>query len=198
MVLPGEELTVNICHIGMRNRNIVMKIETVNALGEKMTEGSAEVSQPTTAYIFTGQGSHSPESPAAHAVLDGNDKHLCAVYGFSILEIVKDNPKEETIHFGGIKGQATCQCYMDTSYYTIDKDSYIKTLPLHPNSLLFATQFTQIAPVVTEKAAFKDSCLKVFIENDCAFAGNSPGEYSALASIADALAISAVVNVIFY
>ncbi|KIK64562.1 hypothetical protein GYMLUDRAFT_241101 [Collybiopsis luxurians FD-317 M1] len=182
----------------MCDGNIVVKIETVNALSEKMTEGSAEVSQPTTAYVFTGQGSHSPVSPAACAVLDGNDKHLCAVYSFSILEIVKDNPAEETIHFGGIKRQATCQCYMDMSYDTIDKDGYVKTLPLHPNGLLFATQFTQIAPVVSEKEAFEDMWLKVFIENDCAFAGNSLGEYSALASIADALAISAIVDVIFY
>ncbi|KAJ3768531.1 MaoC like domain-containing protein [Lentinula raphanica] len=54
MVLPGEELTVNIRHVGMRDDNIVVKIETVNVLGEKVLEGSAEVSQPTTAYVFTG------------------------------------------------------------------------------------------------------------------------------------------------
>ena len=45
-------------------------------------------------------------SPAAHAVWEGSDAHLLAVYGFSIIEIVKDNPKEKMIHFGGIKGQA--------------------------------------------------------------------------------------------
>jgi len=44
-------------------------------------------------------------SPAAHAVWEGADVRLLAVYGFSIVEIVKDNPKEKTIHFGGIKGQ---------------------------------------------------------------------------------------------
>ena len=31
------------------------------------------------------------------------DKHLLAIYGFSIIDIVKHNPKEKTIHFG-IKG----------------------------------------------------------------------------------------------
>ena len=48
-------------------------------------------------------------SPAARAVWEGGegaDAHLLAVYGLSIVEIVKDNPKEKTIHFGGIKGQA--------------------------------------------------------------------------------------------
>ena len=44
-------------------------------------------------------------SPTAHAVWEGADVRLLAVYGFSIVEIVKDNPKEKTIHFGGIKGQ---------------------------------------------------------------------------------------------
>ena len=63
---------------------------------------------------------------------------------------------------------------------------------------LFATQFTQIALVVTEKAAFEDTCVKGFVQNDCAFAGHSLGEYSALASIADVLHISALVDVVFY
>ncbi len=56
------------------------------------------------------------------------------------------------------------------TYDTLDKDGNVKTLPLftdinirtqrytfsHPSSLLFATQFAQIALVVTEKAAFND------------------------------------------
>jgi fatty acid synthase subunit alpha len=47
-------------------------------------------------------------SSAAHIVQEGADVHLLAMYGFSIIEIIKDNPKEKTIHFGGIKGQAIC------------------------------------------------------------------------------------------
>jgi len=39
-------------------------------------------------------------SPAARAVWDAADEHLLAVYGFSIIDIVKHNPKEKTIHFG--------------------------------------------------------------------------------------------------
>ena len=35
-------------------------------------------------------------SPAARAVWDGANAHLLAIYGFSIIEIVKDNPKEKT------------------------------------------------------------------------------------------------------
>ena len=182
MVLPGDELTVKLHHIGMRDGNIVVNIETSNVRGEKVIQGSADVSQLSTVYVFTGQGSQEPgmgmdlynSSPAARAVWEGADAHLLAVYGFSIIEIVKDNPKEKTIHFGGIKGQAIRQRYMDMTYDTMDKDGHVKTLPLfadidvrcpkytfsHPAGLLFATQFAQIALVVTEKAAFEDIRVK--------------------------------------
>jgi fatty acid synthase subunit alpha len=87
----------------------------------------------------------------------------------------------------------------------------VKTLPLftdinirtqrcafrHPNGLLFAIQFAQIALVVTEKAAFDDMRSKGLIQCNSAFASHSLGEYSALASIADVLLIS-LVDVVFY
>jgi fatty acid synthase subunit beta len=69
-------------------------------------------------------------SPAARAVWEGADAHLLTLYGFSIIEIVKNNPKEKTIHFSGIKGQAIRQCYMGMTYDTMDKDGHVKTLPL--------------------------------------------------------------------
>ena len=220
MVLPGDELTVKVKHTGMRDGNFVINVTTSNDRGEKVLEGTAEVAQPSTVYVFTGQGSQEPgmgmdlynNSPAARAVWEGADAHLLAVYGFSIVEIVKDNPKEKTIHFGGIKGQAIRQRYMDMTYDTMDKDGNVKTLPLfsdinlrtpkytfsHPNGLLFATQFAQIALVVTEKAAFEDMRARGVVQRDCAFAGHSLGEYSALASIADALPVSSLVDVVFY
>ncbi|OJT02257.1 Fatty acid synthase subunit alpha [Trametes pubescens] len=220
MILPGDELQVKIKHVGMRDGNFVVNVETVNSRGEKVLAGTAEVAQPATVYVFTGQGSQEPgmgmdlynNSPAARSVWEAADAHLTAVYGFSIVEIVKDNPKEKTIHFGGIKGQAIRQRYMDMTYDTMDRDGNVKTLPLfgdinvrtqrytfsHPNGLLFATQFAQIALVVTERAAFEDMRSKGLVQKDSAFAGHSLGEYSALASIADVLAISSLVDVVFY
>jgi fatty acid synthase subunit beta len=66
-------------------------------------QGSAEVSQSSTVYVFTGQGSQEPgmgmdlynSSPTACAVWDGADAHLLAVYGFSIVGIVKDNQRKK-------------------------------------------------------------------------------------------------------
>ena len=51
---------------------------------------------------------------------------------------------------------------------------------------------------MTEQAAFEDMRAKGFIQKDSAFAGHSLGEYSALASIAGVLTISALVDVVFY
>ncbi|THV02954.1 hypothetical protein K435DRAFT_852388 [Dendrothele bispora CBS 962.96] len=220
MVLPGDELDVKIRHTGMHGGIVAVKVETVNARGEKVLEGSAEVAQPNTVYVFTGQDSQEQgmgmdlysSSPAARAVWDGADAHLRAVYGFSILYVVKDNPKEKSIHFGGLRGQEIPQRYMDMSYDALDKDGNVRTLPLfadvdirtpkytfsHPNGLLFATQFAQIALVVTEKATFEDMRAKGFVQQDCAFAGRSLGEYAALAYIADVLPISSLVDVVFY
>jgi fatty acid synthase subunit beta len=50
MVLPGDNITVKLRHVGMREGNIVVNVETNNNRGEKIIQGSAEVAQPTTAW----------------------------------------------------------------------------------------------------------------------------------------------------
>lgn len=219
MVLPGDEINVKLTHTAMRDGKKVIKVEAFNANG-KVIDGTAEVLQPPSAYVFTGQGSQEvgmgmdlyASSPVARAVWDAADAHLTSVYGFSIVDIVKNNPKELTIHFGGIKGQGIRQRYMDLTYDTIDAEGNVKTQPLfsdidlyttsytfsHPQGLLFATQYTQIALVVTEKAAFDDMKAKGLIDPEAAFAGHSLGEYSALAAIADVLPISSLADVVFF
>ena len=41
----------------MRAGKKIIKVETFNQNEEKVLEATAEVDQPTTAYVFTGQGS---------------------------------------------------------------------------------------------------------------------------------------------
>src|ERR1700677_66712 len=60
MVLPGDKLSVKIQHISMRDGHVVVKVTTSNTHGEKVWEGTAEVAQPMTVCIFTGQGSQEP------------------------------------------------------------------------------------------------------------------------------------------
>lgn len=220
MVLPGDEINVKLTHTAMRDGKKVIKVEAFNQDGQKVIDGQTEVLQPPTTYVFTGQGSQEVgmgmelynNSEVARAVWDAADAHLTSTYGFSIIDIVKNNPKELTIHFGGVKGQAIRQRYMELTYDSIDENGQVKTQPLfgdidlyttsytfsHPQGLLFATQYTQIALVVTEKAAFDDMKAKGLIDQNAPFAGHSLGEYSALASIADVLPISALSDVVFF
>lgn len=221
MVLPNAKLQVVLRHIGQNAGNKMIEVTTTNVeTGDKVLVGSAEVAQAQTAYVFTGQGSQEQgmgmelynTSEVAKRVWDEADRHLGDVYGFSIIDIVRGNPQELTVHFGGLKGQTIRKRYMDLFYHTADKDGTIHEHPLfpdidlrttrytfsHPTGLLFATQFAQIALVVTEKAAFEDMRAKGLIQDGCPFAGHSLGEYSALASIADVLPISSLVDVVFY
>lgn len=127
MMIPGSILQVNLRHIGQNAGNKLIEVTTVNAAtGEKVLVGKAEVAQAQTAYVFTGQGSQEQgmgmelynTSPVAKRVWDQADEHLGAVYGFSIIDIVKNNPQEITVHFGGLKGQTIRKRYMDLFYHT--------------------------------------------------------------------------------
>jgi malonyl CoA-acyl carrier protein transacylase len=68
----------------------------------------------------------------------------------------------------------------------------------HPKGLRFATQFAQNALVIMSRAAFEDLCSKGFVQPDAAFAGHLLGEFSTLASVADILPNSSLVDVVFY
>ncbi|KAG0203436.1 3-oxoacyl-[acyl-carrier-protein] synthase [Mortierella sp. GBA30] len=220
MVLPQDRLSTKLSHIGMINGKKIIKVETFNQTGSKVVEGTAEIDQPTIAYVFTGQGSQEQgmgmalydSSPVAKDIWQRADRHFLENYGFSILDIVRNNPLKKTIHFGGPKGNAIRQNYMSMRYDQVDQDGSIKSLPLFPginetthfytfqspNGLLAATQFTQPALTLMEKAAFEDMRSKGLIQGNCAFAGHSLGEYSALAAIGEVLPIESLVDVVFY
>jgi fatty acid synthase subunit beta len=220
MVTPLDRLETKLTHIGMKNGRKIIKVETVNQNNERVLVGTAEVEQPVTSYVFTGQGSQEQgmgmslynSSPVAKAIWDYADEHFMENYGFSILDIVKNNPKEKIIYFGGLKGEKIRNNYMSLLYDVIDSDGTISTLPLFPkiteesdsftfrapNGLLSATQFTQPALTLLEKAAFEDMRSKGLVQENCAFAGHSLGEYSALAAVGDILPLESLVDVVFY
>jgi len=67
-----------------------------------------------------------------------------------------------------------------------------------PTGLLSATQFTQPALTLMEKASFEDMRSKGLVQQDSSFAGHSLGEYSALAALAEVMPIESLVSVVFY
>eukprot|EP01135_Chromosphaera_perkinsii_P010233 Nk52_evm6s2062 gene=Nk52_evmTU6s2062 len=220
MVLPGDKIEAELNHIGMKNGRKVIKVKCVNQHMSTVLEGIAEVEQPLSAYTFTGQGSQEQgmgmdlydKSPAAKRIWDAADKRFRETYGVSIIEIVRQNPKTKTVYFGGSKGSQIRQNFMSMTYDVFNDDGSRQTVSLfpsitentqsftfsHPNGLLSATQFTQPALVLFEKAAFEDMSSKGLVPTGCQFAGHSLGEYAALASIGDVLPIESLVDVVFY
>lgn len=125
---------------------------------------------------------------------------------------MKNNPKELTIHFGGPRGKAIRQNYMSMTFETVAADGTVKSEKIFkeidenttsytyrsPTGLLSATQFTQPALTLMEKASFEDMRSKGLVQRDSSFAGHSLGEYSALAALAEVMPIESLVSVVFY
>ncbi|KAJ5261466.1 hypothetical protein N7478_012061 [Penicillium angulare] len=221
MVLPNDMITVKLQHVGMIAGRKIIKVEASNKETEdKVLLGEAEVEQPVTSYVFTGQGSQEQgmgmelyaSSPVAKEVWDRADRHFIENYGLSIIDIVKNNPKELTVYFGGPRGKAIRQNYMAMTFESVNADGSIKSEKIFkgidettdsytyrsPTGLLSATQFTQPALTLMEKASFEDMRSKGLVQRDSSFAGHSLGEYSALAALADVMPIESLVSVVFY
>ena len=90
MVLPDDIIQVKLTHVGMISGRKLIKVEASNKETEdKVLIGEAEVEQPTSAYVFTGQGSQEQgmgmelyaSSPVAREVWDRADKHFMDNYG---------------------------------------------------------------------------------------------------------------------
>ncbi len=220
MVLPMDKLQTRLAHVGMHQGRKLVRIETVNQHGEKVLHGLAEIDQPRTAYVFTGQGSQEPKmgmdlyesSAVAKAIWDQADEHFFSKYGFSILDIVRNNPKTLTVYFGGPGGQAIRRNYESMVYERTEGDGAVRVASLFPqinedsvshtftspNGLLFATQFTQPALTLMEMAAYEDMKNRGLAGPGSVFAGHSLGEYAALAAVGEVLSIETLCDIVFY
>ncbi|KAA8642645.1 uncharacterized protein ATNIH1004_011590 [Aspergillus tanneri] len=221
MVVPEDEVEVVFHHVGMVNGRKLIRAEACRAgTAEKLLVVEAEIEQPSTAFLFTGQGSQEKgmgmdlyaTSPAARKVWDLADQHFLDKFGFRITDIVRNDPKELKIYFGGLRGRTIRENYMGLRCEMIHADGGVTSERIFKEidetsrsytfrsslGLLSSTQFTQPALTLMEKAIIEDMRAKGLVSDHCSFAGHSLGEYSALTAIAEIMPIESLVSVVFY
>ncbi len=100
MVLPGDEIQVKMSHTGMVQGRRVIEVTAINQRsGDTVLKAEAEIEDPKTAYVFTGQGSQAKgmgmemyaSSTVVRDIWDKADKHMIETYGRSSLMISTPN-----------------------------------------------------------------------------------------------------------
>ncbi|AKK06780.1 3-oxoacyl-(acyl-carrier protein) reductase [Corynebacterium mustelae] len=179
-ILPGAEIEFLVERTGIDTRPGRSEVREVTATvnGQMVLTATATMVAPETFYAFPGQGIQSQgmgmesrsKSAAAREVWDRADKHTRSKLGFSVLEIVQNNPTEVVV-----AGET----------FT------------HPKGVLFLTQFTQVAMACLGVAQIAEMREANVLNQRAFFAGHSVGEYNALAAYADVLSLENVVEIVY-
>jgi len=146
--------------------------------GEVVSRGTAVTTPEPTAYVYPGQGIQTPgmgldemsSSKAARAVWERADAHTRAELGFSVINLVRDNPTEMTAR--GITYR-------------------------HPEGLLNLTQFTQVALATVAMATTARLAEAGALVDNAAFAGHSLGEYTALSAYGRVMPVETTISIVF-
>ncbi|RSX55418.1 type I polyketide synthase [Bifidobacterium samirii] len=179
MVQLDDQVEITVERVGkVRHGGMALEV-TCRIDGAIVSRGTAVTRAPKSAYVYPGQGiqkqgmtlDERAKSAAARDVWERADRLTRERLGFSILAVVRDNPKE----------------------LTADGVTY-----RHPEGLLNLTQFTQVALATVafaQTARLRESGSDVW---PAYFAGHSLGEYNALSSFADVIPLETVLELVFH
>ena len=181
-VRPGDAVEITADRIGVVNGDEVVEV-AARVGGDVVLTATGRLAPPRTAYVFPGQGIQRrgmgmegyARSRAAREIWDRADAHTREHLGFSILDVVRDNPTELRVR---------------SSAGTV-------TTFRHPDGVLFLTQFTQVAMAVLASAQVAELRESGAFVEGALTAGHSVGEYNALAAVTGTLTLEAVVEVVF-
>ncbi|MEM1008378.1 MAG: acyltransferase domain-containing protein, partial [Myxococcota bacterium] len=179
-VRPGETLLLEAQRVGLRDAALVVEATAFVLRGTDkipVAKANVEVEMPKTAYIFPGQGIQQTgmgmdaygQSKAARRVWDQADAYTRLQLGFSILRIVRENPRELMVN-----GERL----------------------VHPQGVLHLTQFTQVAMAVLAQAQVAELRASGLLLEDAVICGHSVGEYNAI-GVSGILPLQTVVDMVY-
>ena len=179
MVQLDDEVEISVERVGkVRHGGMLLEV-TCRIDGAIVSRGTAVTRAPKAAFVYPGQGIQQQgmeldaraKSPAAREVWERADRITREQLGFSIIAVVRDNPKELVAN--GVR------------YY-------------HPDGLLNLTQFTQVALATVafvQTTRLRESGSDIW---PAYFAGHSLGEYNALSSFAGIIPLETVLVLVFH
>lgn len=179
MVQLNDEVEITVERVGKVRRGGLALEVTCRVDGQIVSKASALTRAPRAAFVYPGQGiqkqgmslDERAKSPAVRDTWERADKLTREKLGFSILAVVRDNPKELTAH--------------GVTYH-------------HPEGLLNLTQFTQVALATVafaQTARLREAGCDIW---PAYFAGHSLGEYNALSSFAQIIPLETVLELVFH
>ncbi|WP_423734829.1 fatty acid synthase subunit beta domain-containing protein [Bifidobacterium primatium] len=179
MVQLNDEVEISVERVGKVSHGGMVLEVTSRIDGNIVSRGTAIVRAPKSAFVYPGQGiqkqgmvlDERAKSAAARDVWERADRLTRAKLGFSILAVVRDNPKELTAN--GVTYR-------------------------HPDGLLNLTQFTQVALATVafaQTARLRETGSDIW---PAYFAGHSLGEYNALSAFANVIPLETVLELVFH